>query len=78
VTKKLYPEVNLALTELGHFAPAQMTGTGACVFASFDERSVAETVLQQVLQRLPANFRGFVAGGVNRSPVHEALNIEPA
>ena len=81
VTKKLYPEVQLALTELSQFAPAQMTGTGACVFASFgneggDNRSAAETVLQQVLQRLPANFSGFVAGGVNRSPVHAALEID--
>lgn len=80
VTRKLYPEVDLALTELSRFAPAQMTGTGACVFATFDsedgdERSATETVLQQVLQRLPATFRGFVATGVNRSPVHTALNI---
>ncbi|HET8711267.1 MAG TPA: hypothetical protein VFM32_07815 [Spongiibacteraceae bacterium] len=52
-----------------------MTGTGACVFASFDERSTAETVLQQLLQRLPADFRGFVAGGVNRSAVHATLKI---
>jgi 4-diphosphocytidyl-2-C-methyl-D-erythritol kinase len=75
VTRKLYPDVHLALTELGRFAPAQMTGTGACVFASFAKRSTAETVLQQVLQQLPANFRGFVASGVNRSPVHVALDI---
>ena len=77
VTRKLYPEVHLALTELGYFAPAQMTGTGACVFASFGERSVAESVLQQVLQRLPADYQGFIAGGVNHSPVHAALGIEP-
>lgn len=75
VTKKLYPEVNLALIKLGQFAPAQMTGTGACVFASFVERSAAESVLQQVLRQLPAGFRGFVAAGVNRSPVHAALGI---
>lgn len=75
VTKKLHFEVHLALTELSRFAPAQMTGTGACVFASFDQRSTAEAVLQQVLQRLPGNFRGFIGGGVSRSPVHIALGI---
>lgn len=75
VTKKLYPEVDLALSQLSRFAPAQMTGTGACVFASFAERSAAETVLQQVLQQLPVDFRGFVATGVNRSSVHAALGI---
>jgi hypothetical protein len=48
------------------------------VFASFTERRAAETALLQVLQQLPADFRGFVAAGVNRSPVHTALNIVAA
>lgn len=78
VAKTLYPEVSLALTELDRFAPARMTGTGACVFAGFAERGEAELVLPQVLRRLPADFRGFVATGVARSPVHTALGIEPA
>lgn len=75
VAKKLYPEVDFALSWLNRFASAQMTGTGACVFASFDERAAAESVLQQILQQLPPTFRGFVATGVNRSPVHTALKI---
>lgn len=75
VAKKLYPEVDFALSRLNRFASAQMTGTGACVFASFDEHATAESVLQQILQQLPPAFRGFVATGVNRSPVHTALKI---
>ncbi len=79
VTKRLYPEVQNALDALSRFAPAQMTGTGACVFAAIessdgDDRQ-AEQVMQHVLQQLPTNFRGFVARGVNRSPVHIALGI---
>ena len=75
VAKKLYPEVDFALSRLSKFAPAQMTGTGACIFASFVERAAAERALQQLKHELPTNYRGFIAGGVNRSPVHTALNI---
>lgn len=71
VVRTLYPEVAYALDWLSNFAPARMTGTGACVFAGFTERSAAEAVLQQ----RPEAFDGFVAAGVNVSPVHTALGI---
>jgi 4-diphosphocytidyl-2-C-methyl-D-erythritol kinase len=74
VAKTLYPEVAFALEWLNRFAPARMTGTGACVFASFSARSDAEAVLRQ----LPEGYRGFIARGVNRSPLHAALGIDPA
>jgi 4-diphosphocytidyl-2-C-methyl-D-erythritol kinase len=71
VVRQLYPEVAFALDWLSNFAPARMTGTGACVFASFAERTTANAVLQQ----LPAGYTGFVAQGVNLSPVHRALGL---
>lgn len=71
VVRSLYPEVAFALDWLSRFAPARMTGTGACVFASFDERAAAEAVLGQ----LPSGYRGFVAAGVERSPLHAALDL---
>lgn len=71
VVRSLYPEVAFALDWLSHFAPARMTGTGACVFASFAERAAADAVLQQ----LPQGYKGFVAEGVNWSPVHSALGL---
>jgi 4-diphosphocytidyl-2-C-methyl-D-erythritol kinase len=71
VVRSLYPEVAFALDWLSHFAPARMTGTGACVFASFADRAAAHAVLQQ----LPTGYRGFVAQGVNKSPVHAALGL---
>jgi 4-diphosphocytidyl-2-C-methyl-D-erythritol kinase len=46
-------------------AEARLTGTGACLFAAFDQRREAEHVLQQVPPRMPA----FVARGCNRSPL---------
>ena len=71
VVRSLYPEVAFALDWLSQFAPARMTGTGACVFASFAERSAATAILQQ----LPAGYAGFVAQAVDRSPAHAALGL---
>lgn len=74
VVRKLYPEVAYAIDWLNKFAPARMTGTGACVFAEVDDRAAAE----QLLKELPANYSGFVAQGVNHSPAHAALGIATA
>jgi 4-diphosphocytidyl-2-C-methyl-D-erythritol kinase len=71
VVRALHPEVAFALDWLSQFSPARMTGTGACVFAGFDDRVRAE----QVLQRIPDDFQGFVARSVNRSPLHERLGL---
>ena len=71
VVRSLYPEVAFALDWLSQFGPARMTGTGACVFADFADRAAAQSVLTQI----PANYRGFVAMGVNVSPVHAALGL---
>ena len=69
VVMRRYPQVARALEWLDAYAPARMTGTGACVFASFaDQRSA-----QRVLERLPPEWSGFIARGVNRSPAHIAL-----
>jgi 4-diphosphocytidyl-2-C-methyl-D-erythritol kinase len=65
----LYPQVQTALNWLNNFAAARMSGTGASVFASFRTREQAVAVLEQ----LPQDFTGFVAQGVNRSPLHKKL-----
>ncbi|WP_093428556.1 4-(cytidine 5'-diphospho)-2-C-methyl-D-erythritol kinase [Thiohalospira halophila] len=59
------PEVAAALEWLGAFAPARMTGSGACLFAAFDQQPAAEAVAA----RLPTRWSGFVARGCNRSPL---------
>jgi 4-diphosphocytidyl-2-C-methyl-D-erythritol kinase len=69
VVRQLYPEVDKALNWLEKFSQAQLTGTGACVFARFNSRKQVQIVFEQ----LPGNWRGFVARGVNISPVHTAL-----
>lgn len=66
---KLYPEVKNALDFLENFAPSRMTGTGACVFAQFDTEQQAANVIEN----LPVSLSGFVAKGVNQSPLQKSL-----
>ncbi len=60
-----YPEVARHLEWLGQFAPAMMTGSGACVFAAFGSEGAA----RGVLARLPAGMKGFVAQGLMQHPL---------
>ncbi len=69
IVRKRYPAVAAALDWLSRYAPARMTGTGACVFAGF----AAETAAKDALNQLPAHWRGFVAKGANISPLHTML-----
>lgn len=61
-----YPEVKQALDWLEQHAPARMTGTGSCVFASLETRFEANDILSQ----LPAELSGFVASGTQYSPMY--------
>lgn len=68
VTLRRHPPVGEALRWLGQQAPARMSGTGASVFAALDDRADALAILA----RAPAHWRGFVARGLNRSPLLSA------
>jgi 4-diphosphocytidyl-2-C-methyl-D-erythritol kinase len=65
VVCNLYPEVAECIAELAQYGRAMMTGSGACVFASFDNRSEAEAVLQKVSQR------GVVVQGLMKHPLFD-------
>ena len=64
-----YPEVAKLLQWLVHYAPSRMTGTGASVFATFSDYTLAE----QVRAKMPDTWQSFVAKGVNRSPLLDKL-----
>jgi 4-diphosphocytidyl-2-C-methyl-D-erythritol kinase len=64
---KLYPEVAQYLAILGNYAPAMMTGSGACVFAEF----ASEAEAQKVLQQLPEGMKGVVAQGLSQHPLRD-------
>jgi 4-diphosphocytidyl-2-C-methyl-D-erythritol kinase len=63
------PRVREALDWLGQFGAARMTGSGACVFAAFENAEDARRIAAQA----PASMRAFVARGINRSPLHEEV-----
>ncbi|MDQ4147113.1 MAG: 4-(cytidine 5'-diphospho)-2-C-methyl-D-erythritol kinase [Pseudomonadota bacterium] len=72
VVRRRYPEVAQALDWLSDFSTARLTGTGSCVFAAFEEHAAAESVQA----RLPAGWQGFVARGLNHSPLQARLAAE--
>jgi len=65
VARKQYPEVDAALHWLGKFAKPKMTGTGSCIFSSFDSQEDANKVLSQV----PKQWKALVAESVSKSPM---------
>ena len=69
VVRKLYPEVNQSLEWLSQFGPARLTGTGACIFGRFPTESAARIIWESK----PSGITGFVAKGVNHSPLHKKL-----
>ncbi|MBW5894367.1 4-(cytidine 5'-diphospho)-2-C-methyl-D-erythritol kinase [Pectobacterium polaris] len=70
IARKRFREVEQLLSWLLEYAPARLTGTGACVFAEFD----TEFAARQVLDQAPEWLNGFVAKGVNISPLHRTLS----
>ncbi|MCP5228450.1 4-(cytidine 5'-diphospho)-2-C-methyl-D-erythritol kinase [Accumulibacter sp.] len=65
VASARFPVIAEHLACLSAFAPARMSGSGACVFAEFEHRQDAETVLR----KLPASCRGWVAAGLDHHPL---------
>lgn len=72
VVREVHPPVARALAWLDGFAKARLTGTGACVFARFSSQAEAEAVLLQA----PPDLAGFVARGLNRSPLLDRLAVD--
>lgn len=62
-----YPVVAEYLAWLNQYAPARMTGSGACVFAEFSD----EIQAQKIFALLPGNMCGFVARGMDRHPLYD-------
>lgn len=60
-----YPEVARCLDWLAAYGKARMSGSGACVFAQFDQRGEADAVFA----KLPAGMQGMVVAGLARHPL---------
>jgi 4-diphosphocytidyl-2-C-methyl-D-erythritol kinase len=69
VVRRRYPEVAHALDWLSLFGSARLTGTGACVFLACETMDLG----QEIMHKMPAEFEGFLARGLNDSPLLEGL-----
>lgn len=70
VVRSLYPQVDEGLEWLRRqCGNARLTGTGACIFSRFP----TEFGAQAVLKKKPSGIKGFVAKGLNRSPLQKRL-----
>jgi 4-diphosphocytidyl-2-C-methyl-D-erythritol kinase len=61
-----YPEVAEVYRRLASVAEARMSGTGACLFAAFEDADAARAAW-------PPGIEGFVAAGIDRSPLLDRL-----
>jgi len=64
-----FPVLRNYLDWLKQHAPAQMTGSGACIFASFAEEHLARGVFAS----RPPYMRGFVAQGLEHHPLRDMI-----
>jgi 4-diphosphocytidyl-2-C-methyl-D-erythritol kinase len=69
VVRRRYSEVARAHQWLSRFGPARLTGTGACVFLACESESRGREILREV----PPAWTGFLAHGLNDSPLLERL-----
>jgi 4-diphosphocytidyl-2-C-methyl-D-erythritol kinase len=69
VVRRRYPEVAHALDWLSLFGSARLTGTGACVFLACETMDLG----QEMMRKMPPEFEGFLARGLNDSPLLEGL-----
>lgn len=66
----VFPAVASALSWLGQFGPARMSGSGASVFVAVDSQTKAMDILAQK----PDNITGFVAKGLSRHPLFSVID----
>ncbi len=70
VVRKQVREIDEAMQWLHQYAPARLTGTGACIFAEF----ATEQAAKSVSVCCPSDWQNFVSRGRNRSPLHQMLD----
>ncbi|WWP02608.1 MAG: 4-(cytidine 5'-diphospho)-2-C-methyl-D-erythritol kinase [Candidatus Dasytiphilus stammeri] len=72
VVIKRFPAVAKLLSWIREYAPySRITGTGSCIFAEFNTKFKAF----YLLNNLPEGISGFVARGLNTSPLHSLRKI---
>lgn len=67
IVSKTNSEVRSTLNWLNKRTKARLTGTGACIFASFDTENQARTIANNV----PEKWQAFVAKGLNKTHIEQ-------
>jgi len=70
VAVRLFPEVAEAISWLGNYGAARMTGSGACVFMPCTSEAQAD----QVLQAASGRWKAWKAKGVKQHPLASLLD----
>ncbi len=68
VVRRRYPEVASAIDWLSSFGTVRLTGTGACIFMACEPKPA-----RGILAHLPAGCEGYLARGLNVSPLLSRL-----
>lgn len=71
IVRKRFFQIEKLILWLLQYAPSRLTGTGSCVFSEFKTKNEA----YEIFSKIPKYFQGFVAKGINISPLHYLLNI---
>lgn len=66
---KLHPVISEVIEWLGQYAPARMTGSGACVFAQVHDENMAS----RIIESCPRQWRAWQAASLARHPLYEWL-----
>ena len=69
VVMQRYPQVAKLLEWLGSWGDPRMTGSGSCCFVAFPGAAEA----REALRRMPPEYTGFVARGMNQHPLRDWL-----
>lgn len=70
VACRLHPEIAAVTEWLERFAPARMTGSGACVFAEVDSAKAAS----DIIAACPPEWRAWSTRSLARHPLHAWLD----
>lgn len=70
VACRLFPEIAAVIEWLEQYAPARMTGTGACVFAEVGSPEKAA----RILATCPSGWRAWKASSMRSHPLHSWLD----
>lgn len=75
IARALYPEIDHAFEQLSDHGPVSLSGSGSCLFVKTQSDMAAQKLLRSLIEHNPG-YSGFVARGVNQSPLQLALGAK--